>query len=59
VIFSNIWISDDIDITRFHGFSLQMADHSVVIRGIERVPSVVYSALTPNLKGFNAAVSNK
>ena len=33
----------------------QMADHADVLTGIPRRPGVVYSALTPNLKGFEAA----
>ena len=35
----------------------QMADHAEVLRGIQRRPGVVYSVLTPNLKGFEAAVA--
>ena len=35
----------------------QMADHAEVMRGIRRVPGVTYSALTPNLQGFQAAVA--
>ncbi|XP_060565739.1 hydroxymethylglutaryl-CoA lyase, mitochondrial-like [Ruditapes philippinarum] len=34
----------------------QMADHGDVMRGIERHKDIVYSALTPNLKGFEAAL---
>ena len=34
----------------------QMADQSEVMRGLIRLPGVVYSALTPNLKGFEAAL---
>ena len=34
----------------------QMADSTEVLRGIRRIPGVVYSALTPNLKGFEAAL---
>jgi hydroxymethylglutaryl-CoA lyase len=34
----------------------QMADHDEVMRGIRRLPGVVYSALTPNLQGFEAAL---
>ena len=34
----------------------QMADHAAVMRGITRTPGVIYSALTPNLKGFEAAL---
>ena len=33
----------------------QMADHAEVMAGIRRVEGVRYSALTPNLKGFEAA----
>ena len=35
----------------------QMADNAQVMAGIERRPGVRYSVLTPNLKGFEAAVS--
>ncbi|MBC3764622.1 hydroxymethylglutaryl-CoA lyase [Neptunicella marina] len=34
----------------------QMADSSAVFTGIERKAGVTYSALTPNLKGFDAAI---
>lgn len=34
-----------------------MSDGAEVMRGIERRPGVTYSALTPNLVGFEAAVS--
>ncbi|MGM8930097.1 hydroxymethylglutaryl-CoA lyase [Salinicola halophyticus] len=34
----------------------QMADHRDVMTGIRRRPGVVYSALTPNLKGLEAAL---
>ncbi|XP_052761636.1 hydroxymethylglutaryl-CoA lyase, mitochondrial-like [Mya arenaria] len=34
----------------------QMADHTEVMKGITRYDNVVYSALTPNLKGFEAAL---
>jgi hypothetical protein len=33
-----------------------MADNSVVLKGIKRRSGVTYSALTPNIKGFNDAV---
>lgn len=33
----------------------QMADHTEVMARIRRAPGVTYSALTPNLKGFEAA----
>lgn len=35
----------------------QMADHDAVLRGIRRKPGVRYPVLTPNLKGFEAAVA--
>ncbi|BFZ21568.1 hypothetical protein BsWGS_24607 [Bradybaena similaris] len=35
----------------------QMSDHSEVMRRITRRPGTVFSALTPNLKGFEAAVA--
>ncbi len=35
----------------------QMADHETVMRGLRRSPGIVYSALTPNLKGFEAALA--
>lgn len=35
----------------------QMADSDEVFEGISRVKEVVYSALTPNLKGFEAALA--
>ena len=34
----------------------QMATSSAVMEGIRRKPGVVYSALTPNMKGFEAAL---
>jgi hydroxymethylglutaryl-CoA lyase len=34
----------------------QMADGAEVMAGIRRKPGVVYSALVPNMKGFEAAV---
>ncbi|MBZ9537991.1 MULTISPECIES: hydroxymethylglutaryl-CoA lyase [Modicisalibacter] len=34
----------------------QMADHREVMTGLARRPGVVYSALTPNLKGLEAAL---
>ncbi|MDP9046299.1 MAG: hydroxymethylglutaryl-CoA lyase [Pseudomonadota bacterium] len=36
----------------------QMADNAEVMRGVERRPGVRYSVLTPNLKGFEAAVAD-
>ena len=35
----------------------QMADNAEVLRGLRRSPGVVYSALTPNLRGFDAALA--
>jgi hydroxymethylglutaryl-CoA lyase len=35
----------------------QMADSSVVLQGIRRQPGTVYPVLTPNLQGFDAAVT--
>jgi hydroxymethylglutaryl-CoA lyase len=35
----------------------QMADNAEVMRGIAREPGVRYSVLTPNMKGFEAAVA--
>lgn len=35
-----------------------MGDHTEVLKGIVRKKGVVYTALTPNLKGFEGAVSN-
>ncbi|MGH8447329.1 MAG: hydroxymethylglutaryl-CoA lyase [Solimonas sp.] len=35
----------------------QMADHDAVMRGVPRRDGVSYSALTPNLKGFEAALA--
>ncbi|MGE0332672.1 MAG: hydroxymethylglutaryl-CoA lyase [Ramlibacter sp.] len=37
----------------------QMADNAEVMAGISRKPGVRYSVLTPNMKGFEAAVSSK
>ncbi len=37
----------------------QMADNAEVMAGIRRMPGVRYSVLTPNLKGFEAAVDSK
>jgi hydroxymethylglutaryl-CoA lyase len=36
-----------------------MADNHAVMQGIERQPGVRYSVLTPNLKGFEAALLDK
>lgn len=35
----------------------QMADHTEVLEGIKRKPGVSYPVLTPNLKGFQAALA--
>ncbi|MFB9127566.1 hydroxymethylglutaryl-CoA lyase [Paraburkholderia dipogonis] len=37
----------------------QMADGAEVMAGITRAPGVLYSALTPNMRGFEAAVDSK
>lgn len=37
----------------------QMADNQAVMSGITRLPGVRYSVLTPNLKGFEAAVLDR
>jgi hydroxymethylglutaryl-CoA lyase len=37
----------------------QMADNAQVMAGIQRKPGVRYSVLTPNMKGFEAAVESK
>ena len=37
----------------------QMADNALVMAGIQRKPGVRYSVLTPNMKGFEAAVASK
>jgi len=37
----------------------QMADNAEVMAGIRRQPGVRYSVLTPNLKGFDAALASK
>ena len=37
----------------------QMADAAQVMAGIQRQPDVRYSVLTPNMKGFDAAVLSK
>ncbi|MDN7177493.1 hydroxymethylglutaryl-CoA lyase [Caballeronia sp. SEWSISQ10-4 2] len=37
----------------------QMADGAAVMVGIERRPGTIYSALTPNLRGFEAALDAK
>ncbi|MDZ4356568.1 MAG: hydroxymethylglutaryl-CoA lyase, partial [Variovorax sp.] len=35
----------------------QMADNAEVMHGIRRKPGVLYSVLTPNMKGFEAAIA--
>jgi hydroxymethylglutaryl-CoA lyase len=37
----------------------QMADNAAVMAGIRRLPGVRYSVLTPNLKGFEAALDSR
>ena len=36
---------------------LKMGDHADVLKGIKKYPGVSYPVLTPNLKGFEGAVS--
>ena len=38
--------------------TVQMADHNEVMKKIKREPGVRYPVLTPNLKGFESAVSS-
>ncbi|XP_013872957.1 3-hydroxy-3-methylglutaryl-CoA lyase, cytoplasmic [Austrofundulus limnaeus] len=38
-------------------FSVKMADHTEVFRGIQRAPHVRYPVLTPNMQGFQDAVA--
>jgi hydroxymethylglutaryl-CoA lyase len=33
-----------------------MADHTEVLKGIQKFPGINYPVLTPNVKGFDAAV---
>jgi len=35
----------------------QMGDNAAVLAGIKRLPGVIYTALTPNLQGFDGAVA--
>uniref|UniRef100_A0A8C5KFU4 Hydroxymethylglutaryl-CoA lyase, mitochondrial n=1 Tax=Jaculus jaculus TaxID=51337 RepID=A0A8C5KFU4_JACJA len=35
----------------------QMADHTEVLKGIQKYPGISYPVLTPNVKGFEAAVA--
>ncbi|KAF6109058.1 3-hydroxy-3-methylglutaryl-CoA lyase [Phyllostomus discolor] len=37
----------------------QMADHTEVLKGIQKFPGINYPVLTPNFKGYQAAVSKK
>ena len=37
----------------------QMGDNAEVMAGITRQPGVLYSVLTPNMKGFEAAVADR
>jgi hydroxymethylglutaryl-CoA lyase len=49
----------EIEVTSFVSPKLvpQMADNAEVMHGIRRKPGVRYSVLTPNMKGFEAAIS--
>lgn len=45
-----------VTLTKLSWFALQMADHTEVMQGINKLPGISYPVLTPNLKGFQAAV---
>src|SRR6476661_2655046 len=51
----------DIEVTSFVSpkWVPQMADAAEVMAGIQRQPGVRYSVLTPNMKGFEAAVASR
>ena len=51
----------DIEVTSFVSpkWVPQMADAAAVMAGITRKPGVRYSVLTPNMKGFEAAVASR
>ncbi len=51
----------DIEVTSFVSpkWVPQMADNAEVMAGIARKPGVRYSVLTPNLKGFEAALASR
>jgi hydroxymethylglutaryl-CoA lyase len=51
----------DIEVTSFVSpkWVPQMADNAEVMAGIQRLPGVRYSVLTPNMTGFEAAVRSK
>ncbi|HYD77823.1 hydroxymethylglutaryl-CoA lyase [Ramlibacter sp.] len=51
----------DIEVTSFVSpkWVPQMADAAEVMAGIQRKPGVRYSVLTPNMKGFEAALSSR
>lgn len=46
-----------IEVTSFVKWVPQMGDNSEVLRGINKVPGISYPVLTPNLKGFEAAIA--
>ena len=50
--------SDRFVATTINYLCLQMGDHKEVMQGIHRVPGVTYPVLTPNLRGFEQAVSS-
>jgi len=51
----------EIEVTSFVSpkWAPQMADNAEVMAGIRRQPGVRYSVLTPNMKGFEAAVASR
>lgn len=52
---------DEVEVTSFVSpkWVPQMADNAEVMAGIRRKPGVRYSVLTPNMKGFEAAVASR
>ena len=48
------WFNNDLHVSLPH---IKMADHTNVLQGIQRSPNVRYPVLTPNMRGFQAAVS--
>ena len=51
------WHQKNQIITFYTLLIFQMSDHTHVLEKVKRFPNVKYTALTPNLKGFNSAVS--
>lgn len=55
-IFYNLAEVDVVTLRNLSWFPLQMADHTEVMQGINKLPGISYPVLTPNLRGFQAAV---